>query len=82
MLAIVNTADEIAPLNTVKPFLDEMPIKETRIIEYPGEAASASDCNISHCLPGVRRMLAFGLKLSLGSGRHNEPAAVKAARPP
>jgi polyhydroxyalkanoate synthase len=38
LLAIVNTADEVAPLNSVKPFLDEMPMKETRIIEYPGEA--------------------------------------------
>jgi polyhydroxyalkanoate synthase len=38
VLAIVNTADEIAPLNSVKHFLDEMPAKETRIIEYPGEA--------------------------------------------
>ena len=37
ILAIVNTADEIAPLNSVKHFLDQMPIKETRIIEYPGE---------------------------------------------
>jgi len=37
-LAIVNTADEIAPLKTVRPFLDAMPIKATRIIEYPGEA--------------------------------------------
>ena len=37
ILAIVNTADEIAPLNSVKHFLDQMPIKETQIIEYPGE---------------------------------------------
>jgi polyhydroxyalkanoate synthase subunit PhaC len=38
ILAIVNTADEIAPFNSVKQFLDKMPTKETRIIEYPGEA--------------------------------------------
>lgn len=38
ILAIVNTADEVAPLNSVKQFLDEMPAKKTRIIEYPGEA--------------------------------------------
>jgi polyhydroxyalkanoate synthase subunit PhaC len=37
-LAIVSTADEIAPLNCVKPFLDAMPGNATRIIEYPGEA--------------------------------------------
>jgi polyhydroxyalkanoate synthase len=36
-LAIVNTADEIAPLNSIKPFLDKMPTKETRVIECPGE---------------------------------------------
>jgi polyhydroxyalkanoate synthase len=40
-LAIINTADEIAPLKTVKPFLDAIPIKATRIIEYPGEAGIA-----------------------------------------
>jgi polyhydroxyalkanoate synthase len=38
ILAIVNTADEVAPLNSVKHFLDVMPAKKTRIIEYPGEA--------------------------------------------
>ncbi|MCI0599682.1 MAG: alpha/beta hydrolase, partial [Beijerinckiaceae bacterium] len=38
ILAIVNTADEVVPLASVKPFLDEVPGKEARIIEYPGEA--------------------------------------------
>lgn len=37
-LAVVNMADEIAPLDSVKPFLDEARTKESRIIEYPGEA--------------------------------------------
>lgn len=37
-LAIVNTADEVAPLDSVTPFLDAMPMKATRLIEYPGEA--------------------------------------------
>jgi polyhydroxyalkanoate synthase len=36
-LAIVNTADDIAPLTSVTPFLDKMPTKDTRIIEHPGE---------------------------------------------
>jgi polyhydroxyalkanoate synthase len=36
-LAIVNTADEIAPLNSVKPFIESMATRDTRIIEYPGE---------------------------------------------
>ena len=37
LLAIVNTADEVAPLASVVPFIDQMPIKDTKIIEYPGE---------------------------------------------
>jgi polyhydroxyalkanoate synthase len=36
-LAVVNTADEIAPLASVKPFLDAMPTTDVRIIEYGGE---------------------------------------------
>jgi polyhydroxyalkanoate synthase subunit PhaC len=36
-LAVVNNADEIAPVTSVKPFIDEMPIADTRIIESPGE---------------------------------------------
>jgi polyhydroxyalkanoate synthase len=35
-LAVVNTADEIAPLNSIKPFTDAM-VKNVRLIEYPGE---------------------------------------------
>ena len=36
-LAVVNTADDVAPLSSVKPFIDAMPTRDTRIIEYPGE---------------------------------------------
>ena len=36
-LAIVNVADEIAPLTSVTPFIDKMLVKDTRIIEHPGE---------------------------------------------
>jgi polyhydroxyalkanoate synthase len=36
-LAVVNTADEVAPLFSVKPFLDAMPNRDARVIEYPGE---------------------------------------------
>jgi len=36
-LAIVNTTDDIAPLSSVKPFIESMATKDTRIIEYPGE---------------------------------------------
>ncbi len=37
-LAVVNTADEIAPVATMKPCIDAMPIKDACILEYPGEA--------------------------------------------
>jgi polyhydroxyalkanoate synthase len=37
MLAVVNTADEIAPAESVAPFLDRMPTQDARIIEHPGE---------------------------------------------
>jgi polyhydroxyalkanoate synthase len=36
-LAVVNMADEVAPLAAVKPFLDAMPTEDARIIPYPGE---------------------------------------------
>jgi polyhydroxyalkanoate synthase len=37
MLAIVNAADEVAPLTSVAPFINRMPTEDTRIIEYSGE---------------------------------------------
>jgi polyhydroxyalkanoate synthase len=37
ILAVVNTADEIAPLASITPFTDAVPAKRARIIEYPGE---------------------------------------------
>jgi polyhydroxyalkanoate synthase len=36
-LAVVNAADEVAPLASVAPFVDKMPTKDARIIAYPGE---------------------------------------------
>lgn len=36
-LAIVNIADEIAPLAAIKPFTDDMPADNVRIVEYRGE---------------------------------------------
>jgi polyhydroxyalkanoate synthase subunit PhaC len=36
-LAIVNIADEIAPLAAIKPFTDAMPAHNVRIVEYRGE---------------------------------------------
>ena len=36
-LAVVNTADEVAPPNSVKPFIDAMPAAGARMIDYPGE---------------------------------------------
>ena len=36
-LAVVNAADDVAPFDSVKPFIDAMPIRDVRIIEYSGE---------------------------------------------
>lgn len=36
-LAIVNTADEVAPLASVKPCTDAMPPNSVCVVEYPGE---------------------------------------------
>jgi polyhydroxyalkanoate synthase len=36
ILAAVNTADDVAPLNSLRPFADAM-AKKVQIIEYPGE---------------------------------------------
>jgi polyhydroxyalkanoate synthase subunit PhaC len=36
-LAIVNDADDVAPSRSVVPFLDAMPTKATRIVEYKAE---------------------------------------------
>ncbi len=36
-LAIVNTADDVAPLKSVKPFMEAIPSRDARIIEYQGE---------------------------------------------
>jgi polyhydroxyalkanoate synthase len=36
-LAVVNTADEIAPLTSIKPCIDAMPVTDARIIKYSGE---------------------------------------------
>lgn len=36
-LAIVNMADEVAPLASVQPFLDAMPANRARLIRYAGE---------------------------------------------
>jgi polyhydroxyalkanoate synthase len=37
MLAVVNMADDVAPLTSVKPLVDAMPTKNALIIEPPGE---------------------------------------------
>jgi polyhydroxyalkanoate synthase len=40
-LAVVNTADEVAPPASVKPFFDAIGTKKARIIEYPGEIGTS-----------------------------------------
>ena len=37
VLAVVNAADDVAPLDSIKPFIDEMQTRDVRIIEYSGE---------------------------------------------
>jgi polyhydroxyalkanoate synthase len=37
MLTGVNTGDEVAPVSSVKPFVEATPDGDTRVIEYPGE---------------------------------------------
>jgi polyhydroxyalkanoate synthase subunit PhaC len=37
-LALVNTADDIAPMASIKAFTEALPAENVRIIEYPGEA--------------------------------------------
>src|SRR4030095_15127701 len=36
-VAVVNTADEIAPPTSIMPFVSAMPVKNVRVIEYSGE---------------------------------------------
>jgi polyhydroxyalkanoate synthase len=37
LLAVVNTADAVAPPQSIAPFIDAMPAGDIRLIEYPGE---------------------------------------------
>jgi polyhydroxyalkanoate synthase len=37
VLAVVNSADEIAPPASVRPFVDALPGQDVRVLEYPGE---------------------------------------------
>jgi polyhydroxyalkanoate synthase len=40
-LAVVNTADEVAPLASIEPFLDALPANQITLVEYPGEIGIA-----------------------------------------
>jgi polyhydroxyalkanoate synthase len=40
-LAVVNTADEVAPLASIEPLLDALPTKDVSLIKYPGEIGVA-----------------------------------------
>ena len=64
ILAIVNTADEVAPLNSVKQFLDEMPRKRRGSLNIPVNLTLVF--STLPCLLILRHALAFGLKFSLG----------------
>lgn len=37
VLAVVGSADEVAPMTSVKPFIDALPARDARVIEYPPE---------------------------------------------
>jgi polyhydroxyalkanoate synthase subunit PhaC len=41
ILAVVNTADEVAPLASIKPLLDAVPTNDVSIIKYPREIGVA-----------------------------------------
>lgn len=41
VFAVVNTADEVAPLASVEPLLDALPTKDVTLIKYPGEIGVA-----------------------------------------
>jgi polyhydroxyalkanoate synthase subunit PhaC len=40
-LAVVNTADEVAPLASIEPFLDALPTRDVTLVKYPGEIGIA-----------------------------------------
>jgi polyhydroxyalkanoate synthase len=40
-LAVINTADDVAPLASIQPLLDAMPTKNVSVIKYPGETGVA-----------------------------------------
>jgi len=40
-LAVVNTADEVAPLASIQPIIDALPTNDVSVIEYPGETGVA-----------------------------------------
>jgi polyhydroxyalkanoate synthase len=40
-LAVVNMADEVAPLASIEPLLDALPTKDVSVIKYPGETGVA-----------------------------------------
>jgi polyhydroxyalkanoate synthase len=40
-LAVVNTADEVAPLASIEPLLEALPTKDASLIKYPGESGVA-----------------------------------------
>ena len=50
-LAIVNTADDIAPLQSVEPFIESLATRDARIIEYPGEIG----VGLQHLAPLIGR---------------------------
>jgi len=51
-LAIVNTAHDVAPLKSVKPFIESLATPDARIIECPGEVG----VGLQHLEPLIGRL--------------------------
>ena len=86
-LAVVNTADEVAPLASIKPFIEAMPTSDVRIIQFPGRRASV--CSTLESWSDAKRMLNSGRKSLSGSipisetpPKGAEPEGSRERRPP
>lgn len=79
VIAIVNTADDVAPMVSVKPFTDALPPANVQILQFPGE--------IGVCLQHLAILVGREAKVTIwpeimawiASCRRNEPAARPAS---
>jgi hypothetical protein len=78
MLALVISADEIAPLTSVAPFIDKVPVKDTRIINSPAKLACV--CRIWARSSGVPPTHEYGRKPFAGSRHAVKSSGVRGER--